>query len=101
MNLSWEGVGLPVSWDLLEWLMSPCWAEGALTPLLWLCKDAVLLGCWSTSPCSALAVSVHPGSRNLAGAGRSIAAATYWAGVVLPPLLFRQLITTEEPLMLA
>lgn len=81
--------------------MSPCWAEGTVSPahsgwvrLLW------LLGCWSLSPCSALALSAHPGSRNQAGAGRSsAAAATCWAGVVLLPLLSRQLIT-REPLML-
>lgn len=82
--------------DLLEWLMSPCWAEGTLAPL----SGPGCCGCWSTLPCSALAVSAHPGSRNLARAGRSTAAATCWAGVVLLPLLSRQLIT-REPLMLA
>lgn len=62
------------------------------------------LGCWTTLPCSALAVSTHPtgqkpGSRNLVGqAGTVQLPVLGW--VVLLPLLSRQLITTE-PLMLA
>lgn len=96
MNKSVMGRSGSSSELVFTWVTDvPCWAEGTLAPLAgWGC-----CGCWSTLLCPAPAVSAHPGSRNLARAGRSSAAATCWAGVVLLPLLSRQLIT-REPLML-